>query len=98
MNLLQKLKETISSVLPIMAIVLILGLTLAPLGSDLLVRFILGGVLLILGLTVFLLGVDIGILPIGERSGAALTAKRSLPLLLGVSFAIGFMVTVAEPD
>ena len=53
MNLLQKLKETISSVLPIMAIVLILGLTLAPLGSDLLVRFILGGVLLILGLTVF---------------------------------------------
>ncbi|HAM78526.1 MAG TPA: DUF1538 domain-containing protein [Treponema sp.] len=98
MNLLQKLKETISSVLPIMAIVLILGLTIAPLGSDLLVRFILGGVLLILGLTVFLLGVDIGILPIGERSGAALTAKRSLPLLLGVSFAIGFMVTVAEPD
>ena len=98
MNLLQKLKETISSVLPIMAIVLILGLTRAPLGSDLLVRFILGGVLLILGLTVFLLGVDIGILPIGERSGAALTAKRSLPLLLGVSFAIGFMVTVAEPD
>ncbi|MBO4386369.1 MAG: DUF1538 domain-containing protein [Treponema sp.] len=98
MNLLQKLKETISSVLPIMAIVLILGLTVVPIGKDLIVRFILGGILLILGLTVFLLGVDIGILPIGERSGASLTAKRSLPLLLGVSFVIGFMVTIAEPD
>ena len=98
MNLLLKLKETVSSVLPIMAIVAFLGMTLAPLGSELLVRFIFGGLLLIQGLTVFLLGVDIGILPIGERSGAALTAKRSLPLLLSVSFVIGFMVTVAEPD
>ena len=98
MNLFQKFKETLSSVLPVMAIVLLLGLTVAPLGSTLLLRFGVGGVLLIVGLTVFLLGVDIGILPIGEQSGAALTAKRNLPLLLGAAFAIGFMVTIAEPD
>ena len=98
MNLLQKFKETLLSVVPIMAIVLFLGLTFAPLGKDLILRFLVGGVLLILGLTVFLLGVDIGILPIGERSGAALTAKRNLPLLLGVAFLIGVMVTIAEPD
>ena len=98
MNLLQKFKETLSSVLPIMVIVLVLGLTLAPLGAGLIVRFLVGGILLILGLTVFLAGVDIGILPIGERSGAALTAKRNLPLLLGVAFIIGVMVTIAEPD
>ena len=98
MNLLQKFKETISSVLPIMVIVLLLGVTVAPLGADLILRFLVGGVLLIFGLTIFLLGVDIGILPIGERSGAALTAKRNLPLLLSVSFVIGFIVTIAEPD
>jgi len=98
MNLLQKFKETISSVLPIMVIVLLLGVTVAPLGADLIIRFLVGGVLLIFGLTTFLLGVDIGILPIGERSGAALTAKRNLPLLLSVSFVIGFIVTIAEPD
>ena len=98
MNLLQKFKETLLSVVPIMAIVLFLGLSFAPLGKDLILRFLVGGVLLILGLTVFLLGVDIGILPIGERSGAALTAKRNLPLLLGVAFLIGVMVTIAEPD
>src|SRR5574344_2640298 len=98
MNLLQKFKETISSVLPIMVIVLLLGVTVAPLSGDLLLRFFVGGVMVIFGLTVFLLGVDIGILPIGERSGAALTAKRNLPLLLSVSFVIGFIVTIAEPD
>lgn len=98
MNILQKFKETVSSVLPVMAIVVILGLTVAPLGASLIVRFVVGGVLLILGLTLFLLGVDIGITPIGERTGAALTATRKLPLMLIVSFIIGVMVTIAEPD
>ena len=98
MNLLQKLHETVFSVLPIMAVVLLLALTIAPLGAALIVRFLIGGVLVILGLTVFLLGIDIGVIPIGERSGAALAAKRNLPLLLIAAFAIGFIVTVAEPD
>lgn len=98
MNLLEKLNETLLSVIPIMLMVLVLSLTVAPLGGKLIARFIVGGVLLILGLTIFLLGVDVGILPTGERSGAALTAKRSLPLLLSVAFIIGVMVTIAEPD
>ena len=94
MNLLQKFKETLSSVLPIMVIVLILGLTVVHLEVAVLIRFVAGGLLVILGLTVFLLGVDIGIMPIGERSGAALTAKRNLPLLLaGMAAAAGMAAT-----
>lgn len=98
MNFYQKFKETVYSVAPIMILVLLLGVTIAPLGASTLLRFVVGGVLVIIGLTIFLFGVDIGILPIGERSGAALTSKRSLPLLLGASFFIGFMITIAEPD
>ena len=98
MNMAQKFKETLTSVLPIMVIVLIAGTTFAPLGKTVIARFLSGGVLMILGLTVFLLGVDIGILPTGQRCGAALTSKRNLPLLLSVAFVIGFMVTIAEPD
>ncbi|MBQ2552706.1 MAG: DUF1538 domain-containing protein [Treponema sp.] len=98
MNLVQKLKETVFSVLPIMAIVLILGFTVAPLNSILIVRFVAGGILLILGLTIFTWGVDIGILPLGEKCGAALTSKKNLVLLLIAAFAIGFLVTIAEPD
>ena len=98
MNILLKLKETVSSVLPIMVVVMVLGMTIAPLTWGLIARFLVGGLLVILGLTVFLQGIDIGVIPIGERSGAALAAKRNLPLLLIVAFAIGFIVTVAEPD
>lgn len=98
MNLSEKFRETVSSVLPIMIIVLFLSLTIAPLGMELNIRFIVGGLILIFGLTLFLAGVDIGILPVGERCGAALTSKQNLFLLLGVSFVIGLMVTIAEPD
>ena len=98
MNILHKFKETAVSVLPVMAIVFLLGLTIVPLETSLLLRFFISGVLLIIGLTVFLLGVDLGIQPMGERCGAALTKKKSLPLLLISAFVIGFIVTAAEPD
>ena len=98
MNLFQKFKETFFSVFPIMVIVLLLSFTVAPLSLNIIVRFIVGGILVVVGLTFFLLGVDIGILPIGERSGAALTSKKNLALLLSASFLIGIMVTIAEPD
>lgn len=98
MEIIKKLKETLISVTPVMAIVIVLGLTAAPLGRGTLLRFVIGGGLLIIGLTLFLTGVELGIQPIGERSGAALTSKRSLPLLLGAAFVIGFLVTAAEPD
>lgn len=98
MNIIQKAKETASSVLPVMAIVLLLGGTIVPIGFDLLLRFFVGGLLLIAGLTIFLLGLDVGVLPLGERGGAELVKKRNLPLLLASSFAIGFLVTAAEPD
>ncbi len=98
MNILHKFKETTVSVLPVMAIVFLLGLTIVPLEPLLLLRFFICGILLIIGLTVFLLGVDLGIQPMGERCGAALTKKKSLLLLLAVAFVIGFIVTAAEPD
>ena len=94
----EKFKETLGSVIPIIIIVAALNFTVCPLSADLLVRFVAGGILLVVGLSFFLLGVDLGILPIGERSGAALTSKKNLPLLLGSSLFIGFIVTIAEPD
>ena len=97
-NIVAKFKETAFSVLPVMALVLVLGLFVAPLEKAMLLRFCRGGLLLIAGLTVFLLGVDLGIQPMGERCGAALTRRRSLGLLLAAAFAIGFVVTAAEPD
>ncbi|MCQ2578794.1 MAG: DUF1538 domain-containing protein [Treponema sp.] len=98
MNILEKFKETVVSVLPVMLIVIGLGIFAAKLPALVLGRFVFGGILLIFGLTIFLLGVDLGIQPFGERAGAALTEKRNLPLLLTSAFIIGFLVTIAEPD
>lgn len=98
MDIAAKFKETAKSVFPVILIVLALGLTIVPLEKTLLARFALGGLFLIFGLTVFLMGVGMGIEPMGERCGSALVAKKNLPLLLFCAFAIGFIVTAAEPD
>ncbi len=98
MGIVGKLKETAFSVFPVAAIVLVVGLFAVPLDRSLLLWFSIGAFLLTFGLTVFLLGVDLGITPVGQRCGAALTARRNLPLMLAVAFAIGLVVTAAEPD
>lgn len=97
MEILKKVKETFSSIFPIMVIVTVLSLTVAPIEKGLLFSFLAGGVLLILGLTSFLTGVQMGVEPLGQKMGAVLTARRNLFLLLSVTFVTGFFVTVAEP-
>ena len=98
MNLLAKLKETSITVVPILFIVLLLDLTVAPIGWTLLGQFFIAGGLIIIGLSVFLLGTDIGVLPVGQNAGSALVHKRNLSLMLIVGFLIGFLITIAEPD
>ena len=98
MNFLKKLKETCIAVLPISAVVILLALTITPLEGALLVKFLFGTVWIILGLTIFLTGCDIGIIPAGSFLGAALTARRNLPLLLASGLLIGVLITIAEPS
>lgn len=81
-----------------MAIVVMLHLTIAPLGEGQLAQFLIGGGLLIIGLSTFLVGAEVGMVSFGQKVGSALTRKRSLPLMLIASFAIGFAITIAEPD
>lgn len=81
-----------------MFIVILLNFTIAPLPEGQLAQFIVGGILLILGLSIFLIGADLGMVLFGQRVGAALTYRRNMPLILIASFAIGFAITIAEPD
>lgn len=97
MDFLDKLKETLLSVLPIVGLVLILNFTIAPLGS-LLLPFLLGALMLVAGLSLFLAGTSIGIAPVGEKLGSVLAQKRSVVFMLIIGFVIGFVVTLAEPD
>ena len=81
-----------------MGIVVLLHFTIAPMPEGGLAKFLLGGFLLITGLSIFLMGADIGMVPFGQKVGSALTRKRNLILMLVASFAIGYAVTIAEPD
>lgn len=96
--LLDKFKEVISSVLPIVVLVFALAFTLVDVPGDMMARFAIGSILLTLGLTIFLFGVDIGMTPIGNYLGDSIIRSSSHLIVLLLSFFIGFSITVAEPD
>lgn len=65
---------------------------------DLLLTFLVGALMLIIGMGLFSLGAEQSMTPIGNQIGTALTRTKNLPLILAVSFLLGFAITIAEPD
>ena len=97
--ILGKLKDSIKSILPITVIVLIINIFLKSNELTVLIpAFLIGSILLILGMCLFDIGSDISMIEIGERIGTHLTSKRNIPFILFISFLIGTIVTIAEPD
>jgi len=97
-QLLEKIKESLSSVLPITAIVLLLSVTITPLTTGALVLFLFGAALLIVGVGVFTLGVDMSMTPMGHGIGVTMSRARHIAVPLTVAFVLGMLITVAEPD
>ena len=93
-----KIVESLTSVLPIALIIMILSVTIAPLDAGTFVLFLSGVVLLIVGMGMFTLGADMSMLVIGENIGTAMTKSKKIWLIALLSFVIGIIVTVAEPD
>ena len=94
----EKLLEALQAVLPIVGIVLVLCFTIAPVSPSILLCFLLGAVLIVVGIMFFTLGAEMSMTPMGERVGAVLTKSRRLPVILGVGFLLGFLITISEPD
>lgn len=94
----EKVVESLFSVLPIVIIVFILCLYISPMQPDLLLTFLVGALMLIIGMGLFSLGAEQSMTPIGNQIGTALTRTKNLPLILAVSFLLGFAITIAEPD
>ena len=97
-NLLKVLKESLQSVLPIFAIVLLLSITFAPLESGVLVMFLFGTLLLIVGMGFFTIGSGISMEPLGEGIGSTLAQIKNVKIPLIVCFVLGVLITIAEPD
>ena len=97
-NLMKVLKESLQSVLPIFAIVLLLSISYAPLESGVLVMFLFGTLLLIVGMGFFTVGSGISMEPLGEGMGSTLAKIKNVKIPLIIAFVLGIIITIAEPD
>lgn len=98
-NLLQdKFREALTSVLPITLIVMALCFTISPIPNNMLMSFLTGAALLIIGMAFFTLGADTAMTPIGTKVGSCITKSRKLWLIVFVSFLLGVIITISEPD
>ena len=94
----EKLTETLSAVVPILLIVLLLCFTIAPIPPSILMTFLIGAVLLITGMFLFNVGVDLSMTPIGERVGTIITRSKKVFLVVIITFIMGMVITISEPD
>ena len=94
----EKLKEAVDSVLPIALIVSVLCFFFVPVESGLLLAFLVGTAMIIAGMALFTLGSEQSMSQIGSLIGARLTKSRNIWLILLLSFIMGVVITVAEPD
>jgi len=98
-SLREKLRESLFSVVPVSALVILLSLTpWVDISPEELSVFSLAAVLLIVGISLFNLGADMAMTPMGQYIGEGLTKSRKLAVLLSVSFLMGLLITIAEPD
>lgn len=96
--ILEKVKESCSSVLPIALIVILLSLTLCPLPNDIFIAFLMGSCLLVVGLGLFSLGAEMSMSKIGSHIGSNLTKSRKIPVIMLIALIVGILITVSEPD
>ena len=61
-------------------------------------RFFIGSILLFLGLAIFLWGIDQSMEPIGRHLAGEMARSKKTIYAVVLSFILGFLVTVAEPD
>ncbi len=93
-----KFQESLTSILPIAAIVMLLSVTITPLEPGTFLMFLLGVLCLIAGLAVFTMGAEMSMQTLGSKLGSTLAHSGKIWLITGISFVIGILVTVSEPD
>lgn len=94
----EKINESLSSVLPIVIIVLLLTTFVVPVSAGTLLLFLVGAVLLIVGMGIFTLGVEISMMPISEGIGREFSKSKKMFFICVIAFVIGIIITVAEPS
>jgi len=92
------LKEAVTAVAPIVLIVLVLCFSVTPLTPSILLSFLMGALLVILGMMFFTLGAEMSMTPMGEKVGARMTQSKNVWIITILSFVLGVIITISEPD
>ena len=73
----EKLLEALQAVLPIVAIVLVLCFSVAPVSPSILLCFLLGAAMIVVGIMFFTLGAEMSMTPMGEIKSGCLFALNA---------------------
>ena len=84
--------------IPISVIVLALSVSIAPVSTGVMVLFLFGTFLLIFGMGLFTMGASMAMQPMGEGIGVQMSKAKNALIPALLCFALGVIVTIAEPD
>lgn len=93
----EKIQEAMSSIVPVMIIMLVIGIYLQ-FNFVTMLSILISTILLILGITLFTLGADLSMIEIGKTISSELLKTRKVSIIAIVSFIVGVVITIAEPD
>ena len=97
-NLNEKIKESSISVVPFFVIIMALYLIFLPFNVWAFLGVILATIFMIFGMALFNIGVDMSTMKMGGYVGSHLSKSRKFTFMIVLSFILGFIVTIAEPD
>ena len=93
-----KIVESVKSVMPIALIVFALSFTVVPTSAEHMLLFIIGVACLVLGMSLFTAGAEMSMQPLGSKVGNSMAKSGKVWVIAFVSFVIGILVTISEPD
>jgi len=96
-ELINSMRESFNSVIPIVMVVLLISLFIN-LNGSLIVSFLISSLLLIVGIGLFTLGANKSMMELGSSIGKWLMSTKKVSLILIFSFILGVAITIAEPD
>ena len=96
-KLVDNLIDSFHSVMPISLIIFVISIIIG-ISLEIIITFLVSTILLIFGITLFTTGADISMGTIGESIAESIIQKGKKWLVFLISFIIGVVITVAEPD
>lgn len=93
----EKIIESTKSVLPVFIIVILLCF-ITGMKMSVLTAFMFGALLVVIGTGIFNVGAEMSMTQMGEYVGAQMTKSKKIWLIIILSFLVGVMITMSEPD